>query len=86
MAATKYPNAISAKHDALLPVGEEPTEARSVGWPTRTATPRRRSSTTYALTATCATPSGRATQSASVRQVGGNTVLKLLQAECRPRC
>src|SRR6516225_11664008 len=34
---------------------------------------RRRSSTTYALTATCATPSGRATQSASVRQVGGNS-------------
>jgi hypothetical protein len=33
----------------------------------------RRSSTTYALTATCATPSGRATQSASVRQVGGNS-------------
>jgi hypothetical protein len=33
----------------------------------------RRSSTAYALTATCATPSGRATQSASVRQVGGNS-------------
>jgi len=33
----------------------------------------RRSSTTYALTATCATPSGHATQSASVRQVGGNS-------------
>jgi hypothetical protein len=33
----------------------------------------RRSSTTYALTATCATPSGRATQNASVRQVGGNS-------------
>jgi hypothetical protein len=32
----------------------------------------RRSPTTYALTATCATPSGRATQSASVRQVSGN--------------
>jgi hypothetical protein len=32
-----------------------------------------RSSTTYALTATCATPSGRATQNASVRQVGGNS-------------
>jgi hypothetical protein len=35
---------------------------------------RRRSPTTYALTATCAnTASGRATQSASVRQVGGNS-------------
>ena len=33
----------------------------------------RRSSTTYALTATCAMPSGRATQNASVRQVGGNS-------------
>jgi hypothetical protein len=33
----------------------------------------RRSPTTYALTATCATPSGRATQSASVRQVSGNS-------------
>ena len=33
----------------------------------------RRSTTTYALTATCATASGRATQSASVRQVGGNS-------------
>jgi hypothetical protein len=33
----------------------------------------RRSRTSYALTATCATPSGRATQSASVRQVGGNS-------------
>jgi hypothetical protein len=33
----------------------------------------RRSPTTYALTATCATASGRATQSASVRQVGGNS-------------
>jgi hypothetical protein len=34
---------------------------------------RARSPTTYALTATCATASGRATQSASVRQVGGNS-------------
>ena len=33
----------------------------------------RRSPTTYALTATCATPSGRARQSASVRQVSGNS-------------
>jgi hypothetical protein len=33
----------------------------------------RRSNTTYALTATCATPSGRATQTASVRNVGGNS-------------
>jgi hypothetical protein len=33
----------------------------------------RRSPTTYALTATCATASGRATQNASVRQVSGNS-------------
>ena len=31
-----------------------------------------RSSTTYALSATCATASGRATQTASLRSVGGN--------------
>lgn len=34
---------------------------------------RRASATTYTLTATCATPSGRATQTATVRQVGGNS-------------
>jgi hypothetical protein len=33
----------------------------------------RRSPTTYALTATCATASGRATQSARVRRVSGNS-------------
>lgn len=33
----------------------------------------RTSATSYNLTATCATPSGRATQTATVRQVGGNT-------------
>jgi hypothetical protein len=33
----------------------------------------RRSSTTYVLSATCATASGRATQSASLRNVGGNS-------------
>jgi hypothetical protein len=33
----------------------------------------RRSNTTYDLTATCATASGRATQTASVRSVGGNS-------------
>jgi hypothetical protein len=31
------------------------------------------SGTSYTLTATCATPSGRATQPATVRQVGGNS-------------
>jgi hypothetical protein len=34
---------------------------------------RRSSATSYTLTATCATPSGRATQTAIVRQVGGNS-------------
>jgi hypothetical protein len=34
---------------------------------------RRTSATSYAVTATCATPSGSATQTATVRQVGGNT-------------
>jgi hypothetical protein len=34
---------------------------------------RRVSATSYAVTATCATPSGRATQTATVRKVGGNT-------------
>jgi hypothetical protein len=34
---------------------------------------RRGSNATYALTATCATASGRATQTASVRNVGGNS-------------
>jgi hypothetical protein len=34
---------------------------------------RRVSGTSYTLTATCATPSGRATQTATVRQVGGNS-------------
>ena len=34
---------------------------------------RRASGSSYTLTATCATPSGRATQTATVRQVGGNT-------------
>ena len=34
---------------------------------------RRASGTSYTVTATCATPSGRATQTATVRQVGGNT-------------
>jgi hypothetical protein len=34
---------------------------------------RRASATSYSLTATCATPSGRATQTATVRQVGGNS-------------
>jgi hypothetical protein len=33
----------------------------------------RASATSYNLTATCATPSGRATQTATVRQVGGNS-------------
>jgi hypothetical protein len=33
----------------------------------------RRSSTTYVLSATCATASGRATQNASLRNVGGNS-------------
>ena len=33
----------------------------------------RASGTSYTLTATCATPSGRATQTATVRRVGGNT-------------
>jgi hypothetical protein len=33
----------------------------------------RRSSTTYVLSATCATASGRATQTASVRSVGANS-------------
>jgi hypothetical protein len=32
----------------------------------------RASSTSYTVTATCATPSGRATQTATVRHVGGN--------------
>ena len=34
---------------------------------------RRASATAYTLTATCATPSGRATQTATVHKVGGNT-------------
>src|SRR5262245_29606654 len=34
---------------------------------------RRASGRSYAVTATCATPSGRATQTAVVHQVGGNT-------------
>jgi hypothetical protein len=34
---------------------------------------RRSSATSYTLTATCATASGRATQTAIVRQVGGNS-------------
>jgi hypothetical protein len=34
---------------------------------------RRASGTSYTLTATCATASGRATQTATVRRVGGNT-------------
>jgi hypothetical protein len=34
---------------------------------------QRASGSTYTVTATCATPSGRATQTATVRQVGGNT-------------
>jgi hypothetical protein len=34
---------------------------------------RRSSATSYTLTATCATASGRATQTAFVRQVGGNS-------------
>jgi hypothetical protein len=34
---------------------------------------RRASGNAYTLTATCATPSGRATQTATLRQVGGNT-------------
>jgi hypothetical protein len=34
---------------------------------------RRASATSYTVTATCATPSGSATQTATVRQVGGNT-------------
>jgi hypothetical protein len=34
---------------------------------------RRSSATSYTVTATCATPSGRATQTAVVRHVGGNT-------------
>jgi hypothetical protein len=34
---------------------------------------RRASANAYMLTATCATPSGRATQTAILRQVGGNT-------------
>jgi hypothetical protein len=33
----------------------------------------RASGTSYTVRATCATPSGRATQTATVRQVGGNT-------------
>jgi hypothetical protein len=33
----------------------------------------RASSTSYTVTATCATPSGRATQTATVRRVGGNS-------------
>jgi len=33
----------------------------------------RASGTSYTVTATCAMPSGRATQTATVRQVGGNT-------------
>ena len=34
---------------------------------------RRASGNAYTVTATCATPSGRATQTATVRQVGGNS-------------
>jgi hypothetical protein len=34
---------------------------------------RRASSASYTVTATCATPSGRATQTATLRHVGGNT-------------
>ncbi len=34
---------------------------------------RRSSATSYTLTATCATASGRATQTATVRRVGGNS-------------
>jgi hypothetical protein len=34
---------------------------------------RRASATSYSVTATCAAPSGRATQTATVRKVGGNT-------------
>ena len=34
---------------------------------------RRASGNSYTVTATCATPSGRATQTATLRQVGGNT-------------
>ena len=34
---------------------------------------RRASGSSYTVTATCATPSGRATQTATLRQVGGNT-------------
>ncbi len=34
---------------------------------------RRSSGNAYTVTATCATPSGRATQTATLRQVGGNT-------------
>jgi hypothetical protein len=34
---------------------------------------QRASGTSYTLTATCATPSGRATQTATVRRVGSNT-------------
>jgi hypothetical protein len=34
---------------------------------------RRASGNAYTVTATCATPSGRATQTATLRQVGGNT-------------
>ena len=34
---------------------------------------RRASGSSYVLTATCATPSGRATQTATVRRVGGNS-------------
>jgi hypothetical protein len=33
----------------------------------------RASATVYTVTATCATPSGRATQTATVRKVGGNS-------------
>jgi hypothetical protein len=33
----------------------------------------RRAGSSYTLTATCATPSGRATQTATLRQVGGNS-------------
>jgi hypothetical protein len=34
---------------------------------------RRASAGSYVVTATCATPSGKATQTATLRQVGGNT-------------
>ncbi|MFZ1103314.1 MAG: hypothetical protein WAN86_10810 [Hyphomicrobiaceae bacterium] len=34
---------------------------------------RRASATSYTVTATCATPSGRATQTATVSRIGGNT-------------